>query len=87
MTYMLVIEWRDQTEWQSNTNIASKKILLCINKNLGSKSLELSNLKFSGKLFVNESMSWKSALTLTQLFLTITIDLHKCDWNRTIPLQ
>ena len=66
MTYMLVIEWRDQTEWQSNSNVASKKILLYINKNLGSKSLELSNLKFSGKLFVSESMSWKSELTLTQ---------------------
>ena len=30
------------------------------------KSLELSNLKFSGELFVSESMSWKSELTLTQ---------------------
>ena len=34
-----------------------QKILLCINKNLGNKSQELSNLKFYGRLFVRESMS------------------------------
>ena len=34
------------------------KILLCIKrKNLGNKSQELNNLKFSGRLFVSESMS------------------------------
>ena len=35
----------------------AKKIVMYKRKNLGNKSQELSNLKFSGRLFVSESMS------------------------------
>ena len=34
-----------------------KNHIMCKRKNLGSKSQELSNLKFSGRLFVSESVS------------------------------
>ena len=34
-----------------------KNYVMCKRKNLGNKSQELSNLKFSGRLFVSESMS------------------------------
>ena len=59
MTYTLAIEWRDQIESSSNSNVASEKIIYIMYKckNWGNKFQELSNLKFSGRLFVSESMS------------------------------
>ena len=47
-----------KTDRESNLNVASKKnSVMYKHKNLGNKSQELSNLKFSGRLFVSESMS------------------------------
>ena len=47
-----------KTDRESNLNVASKKnSVMYKHKNLGNKSQELNNLKFSGRLFVSESMS------------------------------
>lgn len=63
--YMLAFESKDRTEPQPNSNATSKKIILCINIkimaiNLGNKSQEHTNLKFSRRLSVGESISHKN---------------------------
>ena len=50
--------WMKKTDRESNLNVASKKnSVMYKHKNLGNKSQELSNLKFSWRLFLSESMS------------------------------
>ena len=62
MVYMLAFESKDRTEPQPNSNATSKKIILCKNIkimaiNLGNKSQEQANLKFSRRLSVGKSIS------------------------------
>ena len=50
-----------KTDRESNLNVASKKnSVMYKHKNLGNTSQELSNLQFSGRLFVSENMSHKN---------------------------
>ena len=78
MVYMLAFESKDRTEPQPNSNATSKKIILCINIkimaiNLGNKSQEHTNLKFSRRL------------SLARVYLTKIKILSKNADNLKVP--
>ena len=55
-TYNLAIVWRKKSQLLWNSNVGNLNRVLVNRKNLWNKSEDLNQLKFSGKLFISESI-------------------------------